>query len=95
MTFFKNQPIDELGRVAIPITLRKKLGLEIDDMVSIDATAEGWITLRAGEMGPHVKQLSEIAQVLLPHGIRRELGIECPSKLALYYIDPQLILKPV
>lgn len=91
--------IDELGRVTLPIELRRNLGIEEKDPIEIFVES-GAIILKKHEETAEtskntgiVRKIDELGRVTLPIEIRRMLDIEEKDPIEIHVDDTLLFLK--
>ena len=90
--------IDELGRVTLPIEIRRNLGIEEKDPIEIFLES-GSVILKKhqDESGVSntgiVRKIDELGRVTLPIEIRRMLDIEEKDPIEIFIEDSALLLK--
>ena len=84
--------IDQIGRVVLPIELRKKMGVTEGKSLFASA-ADGAIVLHH-ENGKGVEcAINQLGLVSLPKELREAAGIHTESNVNVYYTDDTILLK--
>lgn len=81
-----SRKIDELGRVVIPVEMRKKLGIEPKNNLFMFLDGSG-IILEKGQ------EVNELGMVTIPFHIRKSLGIEAADEIEIEIIEERIVLK--
>ena len=98
MERYSARTLDELGRLSLHSELRKRLGFETGDKLSLKVVDTIVILQRVdGDAGADcaVSQISDIGMFELPKEIRQTLGWNVKDKIAVYHTDNLIILKSV
>ena len=96
MERYSSRTIDEMGRLSLHSEIRKVLGLETGDKISLKLIGTIVILRRAesdSEKDCVVCQVSDIGMINLPVEIRQALGWKEKDKIAVYCVDNIVILK--
>ena len=96
MELYSSRTLDELGRFILHNELRKKLGFNAGDKVSLRLIDTIVILQRfdGGEGADFfVGQINEVGMVELPVELRQTLGWKEKHKIALHHVDNLIILK--
>lgn len=78
--------VDELGRIVLPIEMRKKLGIETKNNLFMILDRSG-IILEKGQ------EVNELGMITIPFHIRKALGIETAEELEVEMVEERIILK--
>jgi len=90
MERFSTRKIDELGRIALHVELRKRLGLEKRAKVTL--TVVGSIVIMQVSDSGGI-EVCELGMITIPAEIRQKLAWAARSEVAMYHADDLLILK--
>lgn len=100
MERYSARTVDELGRLTLHSDLRKRLGLETGDKVSLMLVDTILILRRAqgcaegeSQSGCLCCPVSELGMIELPIEIRQKLSWKENAQVALYHTDNIIILK--
>ena len=74
--------IDELGRIVIPIEIRKELKIEKGDIINISIAEKSFSD-----------KIDAIGRVIVPMEIRKELDIKAADKLKVYIESGNIVLE--
>lgn len=81
-----NRKVDELGRIVLPIEMRKKLGIEPKNNLFMILDGDG-IILEKGQ------EVNELGMITIPFHIRTALGIETAEELEVEMVEERIILR--
>lgn len=87
--------IDELGRIVLPIELRRKFNIEYKDTIDI-YTEDNKIILKKDDSSPSagiIRKIDELGRVVLPVELRKKFGIEIKDSIDIYIEEDRIILK--
>ena len=74
--------IDELGRIVIPIEIRKELKIAKGDIINISIAKKSFSY-----------KIDAIGRVIVPMEIRKELDIKAADKLKVYIENGNIVLE--
>lgn len=78
--------VDELGRIVLPIAMRKKLGIEPKNNLFMFLDGDR-IILEKGQ------EVNELGMITIPFHIRTALGIETAEELEVELAEERIILR--
>lgn len=78
--------VDELGRIVLPIAMRKKLGIEPKNNLFMFVDGNS-IILEKGQ------EVNELGMITIPFHIRTALGIETAEELEVELVEERIILR--
>jgi len=96
MERYSSRTIDELGRLVLHGELRKLLGLETGDKVSLTLVDSIVILQKSDDdskLNSVVCQVSDLGMIDIPREARQRLGWDTKDKIALYHTGNIIILK--
>lgn len=94
MERYNSRALDEMARIVLPSELRKKLGLESGDKLSMTLVDTIIILHRDSEASATATcQVSDLGVIELPRELRQRLGWEVKDLIAVYHTDNVMILK--
>jgi len=90
MERYSGRKVDELGRIVLQSELRKKLGLQTGDKITLTVIDSIAVIQRmdAGDC-----EISELGMITIPADVRQGLKWDIGSEIAVYHTDSLLILK--
>lgn len=74
--------VDELGRIVIPIEIRKELKIEKNDIINVSILEKTF-----------TDKIDAIGRIILPIEIRKELDIKVADKLKVYIENGNIVLE--
>ena len=96
MERYSSRTIDDLARIVLPSEVRKNLGLQPGDNLSL-AHVDTIVILHrnadASAPACAVCQVNDLGMIELPGEIRSKLGWKVKDRVALYHTDNVIILK--
>ena len=96
MERYSARAVDELNRLVLHGELRKELGFEEGDNVSLLRVDTIVILQKAdGDLGQgyFASQVDDFGRIVLPAELQQQMGWEVKSRVAVYHTDNMLILK--
>ena len=90
MERYSSRQVDELGRIMLHSELRKKLGLEKGDKISL-TVIDSIVVIQRTDFGDC--EVSELGMISIPSEIRQKFAWVKGSKIAVYNTDSLLLLK--
>lgn len=78
--------VDELGRIVLPLAMRKKLGIEPKNNLFMFIDGDS-IILDKGQ------EVNELGMITIPFHIRTALGIETAEELEVELVEERIILR--
>ena len=96
MERYSSRGIDELNRLVLHSEIRKILGFEEGDNVSLLRVDTIVILQKAdGDLGEgyFASQVDEFGRIVLPAELQQQMGWEVKSRVAVYHTDNILILQ--
>jgi len=96
MERYNSRGIDDMGKVALPGDIRRKLKLKEGDrllLTPIDTIAVLQTTKDEPGADSYIYALDDLGRIELPRSTRQMFGWELKSKLAVYNTDNVIILK--
>jgi len=92
MERYSNRKFDEVGRIVLPIELRKRLNLEIGATVALHPVC-GMAILKTTDYEnseePLTSRVDELGMITLSAELRHKLGWQARGEIALYYTDDE------
>ncbi|MCL2400778.1 MAG: AbrB/MazE/SpoVT family DNA-binding domain-containing protein [Defluviitaleaceae bacterium] len=96
MERYSSRVIDEQGRLVLHGTLRKKLGLETGDKISL-SVVDTIVILQKVKNRPEsesaVCEVDQLGMISLSKELRQTLNWKTKDEIALYHTDNLIILK--
>ncbi len=83
MKIVTKRKIDELGRIVLPIELRRYFNLSKDDIVDIRATEYDIIISKATEGSSSKKTVDVLGRIYIPHEMREKFDMKPKSLIAI------------
>lgn len=94
MERYNSRALDEMARIVLPSELRKKLGLESGDKLSMTLVDTIIILHQDSDATATATcQVSDLGVIELPRELRQKLGWEVKNSIAVYNTDSIIILK--
>lgn len=96
MERYSSRGIDEFNRLVLHSELRKVLGFEKGDTVSLRRVGTIVVLQKAEsdlEQGCFSSQVDDLGRIVLPAELQQQMGWEVKSRVAVYHTDNMLILK--
>jgi len=96
MERYSSRVIDEKGRLVLHSTLRKKLGIETGDKISLVVVDTIMILQKVNNSTVSENSVCEVDQLgrlSLPKELKQSFGWEIEDEVALYHTDNLIILK--
>ena len=95
MERFSNRNVDEMGRLSLPLTLRKRA--KWTQATTLTFTQLGNVGILQSEheiTGTHqvLVVLDELGRFTVPTDLRKKLGLEVRSEFYIYYIDSGIVV---
>lgn len=87
--------IDELGRIVLPIELRRKFGIDDKDKIDIYTENNKIILKKADDSDSAgiTRRIDELGRIVLPIELRKNFNIDFKDTIDIYIEDNKIILK--
>ena len=96
MKHYAERHIDELGKMSLPITLRKKMGLDIKEEVALICIGKIIIMQKRHEdlitEITSLEKIDEMGRIKLSVELREKMGWKVKDGIAIYGVDDEMAI---